>query len=150
MHTPIPILSIFFITFLRPSSASPASYDVVDFGAKPDGVTDSTSAVAGAWDEACASTKPSTIYIPKGRFLLKNSIHFKGPCRNRAITISIAGTLVSPAEYDAAAYWLLFEGVEGVSIRGGTLDARGSALWACKKSGHKNCPRGATVRKSCF
>lgn len=127
---------------LPQSWASQTWYNVVDLGAKGDGETDSTSAVAKAWRQACASTKPSTIYIPHARFFLRN-LHFNGPCNNRAITIAIAGTLVAPPDFSAA-NWLLFESVDGLFIRGGTLDARGGSLWACKKSG-RNCPRGATV-----
>ncbi|KAG6406134.1 hypothetical protein SASPL_133732 [Salvia splendens] len=118
--------------FLPQSWASQTWYNVVDLGAKGDGKTDSTSTVAKAWRQACASTKPSTIYIPHARFFLRN-LHFNGPCNNRAITIAIAGTLLAPPDLSAA-NWLLFD---GVSIRGGSL-------WACKKSGG-NCPRGATV-----
>ncbi|KAL1557195.1 endo-polygalacturonase [Salvia divinorum] len=128
--------------FVPQSWASQTWYNVVDFGAKGDGKTDSTSAVSKAWRQACASTKPSTIYIPHGRFFLRN-LHFSGPCNNRAITVAMAGILVAPPDFSAAT-WLLFEGVDGVSIRGGTLDAQGGSLWACKKSG-RNCPRGATT-----
>ncbi|XP_042005887.1 polygalacturonase-like [Salvia splendens] len=139
MENPIVLI---LLMFLPQTWASQTWYNMVDLGAKGDGETDSTSAVAKAWRQACASTKPSTIYIPHGRFLLRN-LHFSGPCNNRAITIAIAGTLVAPPDFSAA-NWLLFEGVDGVSIRGGTLDARGASLWACKKSG-RNCPRGATT-----
>ncbi|KAH6768257.1 Pectin lyase-like superfamily protein [Perilla frutescens var. frutescens] len=120
--------------------------NIINLGAKSDGKTDSTSAISKAWSKACASAKPSTIYIPQGRFLLQN-LHFRGPCNNTAITLSISGTLVAPSDYHAignAANWLLFEGADGLSIRGGTLDARGPPLWACKKSA-KNCPTGATT-----
>ncbi|GFP87138.1 polygalacturonase [Phtheirospermum japonicum] len=97
-----------------------------------------------AWSAACASTSPSTIYIPKGKFLLRN-LHFQGPCNNKAITIRIDGTLLAPTNYNAVAgNWLLFEDVDGVSVLGGTLDARGAALWACKERGN-NCASGATM-----
>ncbi|KAK4489084.1 hypothetical protein RD792_004878 [Penstemon davidsonii] len=115
-------------------------------GAKPDGKTDSTSSLSKAWSTACDSKNPSTIYVPQGRFLLKN-LHFKGPCNNEAITFRIDGTLVAPVDYNAlgnAGNWLLFERVDGVSIHGGTLDAQGVGLWGCKKSGN-NCPSGATT-----
>ncbi|XP_057777792.1 polygalacturonase-like [Salvia miltiorrhiza] len=142
MQMASPILLIQLV-LLHQSWASPTSYNVVDLGAKGDGKTDSTSAMSKAWNQACASTKPSTIYIPQGTFLLR-TLHFRGPCNNPDIAITIAGTLLAPSAYIAAANWLLFEGVDGVSIRGGTLDAQGGSLWACKKSG-RNCPRGATT-----
>ncbi|VVA39941.1 PREDICTED: polygalacturonase [Prunus dulcis] len=57
-------------------------------------------------------------HVPKGRYLLRNAIVFK----------------------------LSFEGVIGVSIIGGALDAKGTTLWACKLAGSTDCPNGgATV-----
>lgn len=134
--------------FLHQSSAiTTTTYNVLDLGANPDGATDSASALSTAWSAACASTKPSTIHVPQGRFLLK-TVQFRGPCKNNAITVQIDGTLIAPADYNTignAGNWLIFEEVDGVSVRGGTLDGQGAALWECKKS-RKNCPSGATVR----
>ncbi|KAK2993786.1 hypothetical protein RJ640_018076, partial [Escallonia rubra] len=39
--------------------------------------------------------------------------------------------------------WILFKGVNGVTISGGILDRQGTGLWACKASS-KLCPSGAT------
>ncbi|CAN4104510.1 unnamed protein product [Withania somnifera] len=141
----ISLFSIFFITI------SIADYDVmlfnvVKFGAKPDGKTDSSNALLTAWTLACGSSKPATIYLPQGNFLVKQA-HFKGKCKNKAIVFRIDGTLVAPLDYDVIGNdknWILFEGVDGVSILGGSLDGQGSGLWTCKASG-KNCPRGATT-----
>nr|KYP43649.1 Polygalacturonase [Cajanus cajan] len=124
-----------------------ATYNVVNFGAKSDGKTDSTKAFLNAWYKACASTNPASIYVPQGRFLLK-SVTFKGTCANKAITINIDGTLVAPSDYRVTGNtgnWLQFEHVNGVSIHGGVLDGQGTALWSCKNSGKSNCPTGATT-----
>ena len=54
---------------------------------------------------------------------------------------------MAPADYRVlgkASNWLSFEGISGVTIIGGALDAKGSALWACKAA-RTNCPKGATV-----
>ncbi|XP_073128717.1 polygalacturonase-like [Henckelia pumila] len=137
-------LALFFILYHK-SFATPNILNVMDLGAKPDGKTDSTAAFSTAWSSACGATNPSTIYVPTGRFLLKK-LHFSGRCRNKAITIQVDGTLVAPLDYNVignAGNWLLFEGVDGVSIRGGTLDGQGAGLWACKMHGN-NCPSGAT------
>lgn len=151
MESPLSIvflgLTIFSI-FFHQSLGIKDTYNVLELGAKSDEKIDSTFAFSKAWSRACASTKPSTIYVPRGRFLLK-TLEFKGPCNNKAIIITIDGTLVAPSDYNAignAGNWLLFDGVDGVSIRGGTLDGQGAALWACKKS-RRNCPSGATVCK---
>ncbi|XP_061356020.1 polygalacturonase-like [Gastrolobium bilobum] len=129
------------------SMAEAVMYNVVDFGAKPDRETDSTMAFLNAWDKACASSNPALIYVPQGRFLVGNAT-FKGKCSNNAISISIDGTLVAPSNIwliSKARNWLVFEYVDGVSIRGGVLDAQGNTLWDCKNSDESNCPLGATT-----
>ncbi|KAH9765409.1 Pectin lyase-like superfamily protein [Citrus sinensis] len=131
---------------LASSYATTTSYNVLRFGAKGNGVADSTQAFAKAWAAACASTESATINVPKGRYLL-GYVAFNGDCKSSDITFRIDGTLVAPADYcvlGQADNWLSFEGVSGVSIIGGALDAKGSSLWACKASG-TNCPDGATM-----
>ncbi|XP_052290983.1 polygalacturonase-like [Citrus sinensis] len=136
---------------LASSYATTTSYNVLRFGAKGNGVADSTQAFAKAWAAACASTESATINVPKGRYLL-GYVAFNGDCKSSDITFRIDGTLVAPADYcvlGQADNWLSFEGVSGVSIIGGALDAKGSSLWACKASG-TNCPDGATVLHNCL
>ncbi|KAA8532174.1 hypothetical protein F0562_006684 [Nyssa sinensis] len=119
------------------------SINVVNFGAKPDGQSDSTQPFLQAWTAACNSMGPSTIYVPRGSFLIR-PIVFSGPCRN-TIQFQIDGTIVAPFNYRAlgnSGFWILFIKVTRVSIHGGTLDARGAAFWACRMSGN-NCPVGA-------
>ncbi|WVZ06766.1 hypothetical protein V8G54_020112 [Vigna mungo] len=56
------------------SNAAPTpTYNVVKFGAKGDGKSDSTEAFMKAWQSACANPNPATIYVPKGRYLLRNT-----------------------------------------------------------------------------
>ncbi|WCJ25733.1 Pectin lyase-like superfamily protein [Euphorbia peplus] len=122
------------------------NYNVLKYGARPNGVTDSTKAFLDAWSEACASTNSTIIYVPKGRYLV-SPIIFKGPCESPSITFRIDGTLWAPEDYTilgSSSNWLSFEGVSGVSILGGSLDAKGSPLWSCKLSKSANCPSGAT------
>lgn len=121
--------------------------NVINFGAKSDNKTDSSYAFLSAWDLACNSSKSSTIYVPKGIFLVKQA-YFKGKCNNNPIIFRIDGSIVAPFDYNVIGNeknWILFQGVDGVSIVGGNLDGQGSSLWTCKSS-TKNCPRGATVR----
>ena len=123
------------------------NYNVVKFGAKPDGRTDSTKAFLGAWQAACRSAASVTVTVPRGSFLLK-PVEFRGPCRSK-ITFQIYGTIVAPSDYRGlgnSGYWILFVKVNRISINGGTLDARGASFWACRKSG-KSCPAGARVRQ---
>ncbi|KAK7400711.1 hypothetical protein VNO78_11987 [Psophocarpus tetragonolobus] len=145
------LLSLILCCWLCSSMAmimgASATYNVVNFGAKSDGKTDSTKAFLNAWAKACASTNPSSIYVPQGRFLVKSAT-FSGKCNNKGVTFTIDGTLVAPSDYRVtgnAGNWLQFEHVDGVSIHGGVLDGQGTALWGCKNSGKGNCPTGATT-----
>ncbi|KAG5242243.1 polygalacturonase [Salix suchowensis] len=115
------VLSFFYIFQL--SNAASTTYNVMRFGAKPDGKTDATQPFLKAWSAACRSATPPTIYVPK-----------EGPCRSR-ITFQIGGTLVAPADYRALG--------NSRSVIGGTLDARGAGFWACRKY-RQNCPVGAS------
>ncbi|XVF08383.1 hypothetical protein REPUB_Repub06bG0221800 [Reevesia pubescens] len=139
---PVPLLFLFFNSSL---AAVVLKLNVISYGAKADGTTDSTKAFLAAWTSVCASTKPASIYVPKGRFLLRN-VDFRGQCNNNDISIRIDGTLLAPADYRVtgnAKTWLSFQNVDGLSIYGGILDAKGTGLWACKNS-RKGCPSGAT------
>ncbi|XP_044465438.1 polygalacturonase-like [Mangifera indica] len=139
------LASLNLVFFFPSCSASASSFNVVSFGAKADGKSDSTKAFLDAWAQACGSATAATVYVPKGKFLLRNAV-FAGQCKSRKITIRIDGTLVAPSDYNVignSEYWLLFQQVNGVTINGGILDGQGTALWACKNSG-KSCPGGAT------
>ncbi|RYR75326.1 hypothetical protein Ahy_A02g009980 [Arachis hypogaea] len=155
-HNTIPLLVIKALVhyFLFTLKTTIASYDdqtlnVIDFGAKPGGEIDSSRAFLDAWESACNTITPSTIYVPQGRFLI-GKVVFKGSheyCKSNGITMKIDGALVAPSNYDDIGNdgnWLLFDDVNGVSIIGGVLDGQGNGLWACKRFGKRNCPMGAT------
>ncbi|XP_050368891.1 polygalacturonase-like [Argentina anserina] len=140
------IFFCFPFIFINSAMAKAVTFSVITLGAKPDGKTDSTKAFLSAWAKACASVNPPVIYVPEGRFLLRN-VEFDGPCKNSRISFRIAGTIVAPSDYRVignADNWLLFRHVNGVTISGGILDGQGTGLWACKDSG-KSCPSGATA-----
>ncbi|XP_038689471.1 polygalacturonase-like [Tripterygium wilfordii] len=139
-----PLLPFLLVFTSLLASASAAQYNVVSYGARSDGKTDSTKAFIAAWNQACGSKDPTTIYVPKGRFFL-GKVVFKGPCKNSAIVVRMDGTLVAPSDYNVignSGYWVFFQDVKGITVSGGTLDGQGKTLWACKASG-KNCPVGA-------
>uniref|UniRef100_A0A7N0U797 Polygalacturonase n=1 Tax=Kalanchoe fedtschenkoi TaxID=63787 RepID=A0A7N0U797_KALFE len=129
---------------------SHAAYNVVNFGAKPNGRTDSTQAFLKAWASACASTSPSTVYVPKGDFLV-NAISLNGPCKNR-ISFQMDGTLLAPSDYKVLAtsgYWVLFHSVNGLSVVGGSVNGRGAGFWDCRKNS-SSCPSGSGARSVSF
>ena len=139
----VPALLSVFISLVL---ADPTIFNVVSYGAKPDGKTDSAQAFVSAWTKACASMQPATIYVPAGKFALGQVI-FIGPCYNK-VNVMLIGTLVAPSDYRVLgnkAYWVVFQRIDGLTVSGyGILDGQGTSLWACKSS-RKSCPLGATV-----
>ncbi|CAN1288976.1 unnamed protein product [Linum perenne] len=122
----------YFIALASPAVAVPAQYSITTYGAKPDGKTDSTKAILDAWNQACHSSSPSTIYVPTGRFSIKNLV-FRGPCKSKSIMFLIDGTLIAPSDYyviGTIGNWIMFHVVDGVTISGGTLDGQGTGLWS--------------------
>lgn len=142
-----PSIFLFFFLLLHmiSNSHSATLMNILDFGAVRGG--DSSQAFRRAWEKACASSESTIIYVPKGRFMLQ-PIKFHGKCgNNRDIGFHIDGALVAPPDYQIlgeAESWLSFEGVDGVSLSGGVVDANGAALWDCKSSS-SHCPIGAMV-----
>ncbi|KAK8454213.1 hypothetical protein SEVIR_5G415167v4 [Setaria viridis] len=127
-------------------AAGAAMYNVLRYGARPDGAADAAGAFLRAWADACRSTRPATVYVPPGRFLV-SSATFTGPCHGHAaVTFAVAGTLVAPAGAGGrglSGRWITFENMEGLVVSGGTFDGRGRALWACRARGG-NCPTPAS------
>ncbi|GMH28575.1 hypothetical protein Nepgr_030418 [Nepenthes gracilis] len=141
-------LSLLFITIiLYPALRSAAdTYNVVDYGAKADGGTDSGKSFLSAWAAACGTSGPSTINVSSGKYLIGSPVVFSGKdCKSTDITFRIDGTLVASdyRKVGDADYWLKFDSVDGVTISGGILDGQGASLWACKNS-RGGCPTGAT------
>ncbi|XP_016504883.1 polygalacturonase-like [Nicotiana tabacum] len=142
-----PFVIIIILFFFNLSIAADSMYNVLNYGAKSDGKSDSSKAFLSAWTAACTSTSPATIFVPKGSYLLGNAYFYGQTCKSNAITIRIDGTLIAPSDYNVigkSGSWIKFERVTGVSIIGGTLNGQGARLWACKNSG-KGCPKGATT-----
>ncbi|GAY67262.1 hypothetical protein CUMW_255170 [Citrus unshiu] len=115
MSLPIKFLPFLLILFFSSSLAIPLSYNVLSFGARPDGQTDSVKSFVAAWAQACGSAEAATIYVPPGRYLLSNVV-FQGQCKNNDITIRIDGTLwlqLIIMLSEMRENWILFEHVSG-------------------------------------
>ncbi|KAL5703779.1 endo-polygalacturonase [Ranunculus cassubicifolius] len=142
MEKPQITLIISLLPVFMLSASAVYTINVAHFGAKSDGKTDSTQAFLKSWISACSSKRPVLIYVPHGRYLLRQ-VHFSGPCRNNEIHFTIRGTLIAPSyQVLNTANWILFSKVNGVSIVGGRLDARGTSFWDCRAT-RKRCPNGA-------
>ncbi|XP_019103927.2 polygalacturonase [Beta vulgaris subsp. vulgaris] len=124
------IISLLLLVLAKPIIA----YNVVRFGARPDGRTDSTQAFQKAWASACRSVKPAIVDVPYGRFVVR-PVFFSGPCR-ATVTFRMKGTIIGPSDYRVLArssVWLMFYNINGLIIHGGTLDARGHSFWSCRR-----------------
>ena len=141
-----PLLLPVLLLFNKIVPSASKVYNIAELGAKSDLRTDSAKPLLTAWTAACNSGEPSTVVVPEGRFLVSHAT-FTGPCKSQKITVEINGELIAPTGYASTAKkgdWMTFNSVNGVSIRGGTINGRGMNLWSCKAKGH-HCPAGATV-----
>ncbi|CAL1404757.1 unnamed protein product [Linum trigynum] len=118
------------------------THNVLHYGAKADGVSDSTPAFSQAWEEACKSWRPASVYVPRGTYMLK-PIVFYGPCQSKML-FHVEGKVVGPKhywEFGKSGFWILFYKLEKLTILGGTYDAQGSDYWACQRS-QSQCSQG--------
>ncbi|KAK4413921.1 putative polygalacturonase [Sesamum alatum] len=114
-------------------------FNIDDFGAKGDGITDDTKILQDVWKVACSSSSPAKIIIPAGNSYLVKPIDFPGPCQSN-VTLRVSGILVAPQDPEVwdglnVHKWLYFHGVKQLTIEGGgMIDGRGHKWWArsCK------------------
>ncbi|KAI3936892.1 hypothetical protein MKW92_015226 [Papaver armeniacum] len=125
--------TLYFITI--PFLVSMANADkvivnnVADFGAKADGKTDSSKAFLKAWDASCTSSKASTIYVPKKKYLI-------GPNFDGIVAPDFK-QMKSSVEN-----WLKFDRVRGCqSLVEFLMDEAQAIFW---QASQKSCPRGPT------
>ncbi|XP_057417528.1 exopolygalacturonase-like [Lotus japonicus] len=123
-------------------------YNVMSFGAKPDGVFDSTQAFMTAWQTVCHSPAPGRILVPAGRFLV-SSMFFQGPCLSpHPVTLQVEGTVLASADLSEFENgdWLMFQHINGLKIfGGGTFDGQGQSSWQitenCEANNDDSCIR---------
>ncbi|CAN1197237.1 unnamed protein product [Linum perenne] len=125
------LLFILFISPIPPSAGGSkvayVAYNVVKYGAKHDGASDSTATFSLTWEEACKSTRPAAVHVPRGTYLLK-PIVFYGPCKSKMM-FHVEGKIVGPShywEFGKSGFWVLFYKLDKLTIHGGTYDAKGS------------------------
>ncbi|KAJ6821491.1 polygalacturonase-like [Iris pallida] len=150
-----PLLLLLFFHHSLSCHGSPAKrvFNVDDYGAKADGVTDDKPAFLGAWHEACSSPVPSVLEVPENKhYLLAPPFNFSGPCQSR-VTVLIKGTLEAPPNVSYwdnlnRRQWILFYRVHSLAVRGGgMIDGKGQDWWrnSCKKNHSLPCLKGPTA-----
>ncbi|KAE8645716.1 exopolygalacturonase-like [Cucumis sativus] len=115
-----------FFLLLASTIEAQSLFDVTRYGAKPN--TDITQALANAWKEACMSTTPSKLLIPKGVYQLSQS-YLKGPCKSVPIQVQVDGTLKAPLHPNGDGL-VLFAYIDQLMLSGtGVFDGQGKAGW---------------------
>ncbi|KAM7251660.1 hypothetical protein ACFE04_023543 [Oxalis oulophora] len=114
-------------------TAYSSTFNVLDFGAKGDGIADDTKAFQAAWTAAC-KVAGSMIIVPAKSEFLVGPISFSGPYCQPNIVFQLDGTIIAPTDPRAwgngLLQWLEFTKLAGLTVQGnGTIDGRGSPWW---------------------
>ncbi|CAI9275100.1 unnamed protein product [Lactuca saligna] len=130
------LLTASFIRF--PNAANSQSggsiFNVLNYGAKGDGLSDDKKAFEAAWADACKATT-STMVVPSGYRFLVGPTSFSGSNCQRNISFQVDGTILAPTSSNAwgssgLEQWIEFTQLLGFTIKGkGTFDGRGSVWW---------------------
>ncbi|KAF7154748.1 hypothetical protein RHSIM_Rhsim01G0071300 [Rhododendron simsii] len=111
-------------------------FNVLDYGAVGNSITDDSQAFLKAWNAACSTpTGTPKVAIPPNKSFLLNPALFRGPCRAKNIDFEISGTILAPKSPTVwnwldASQWLAFSSVAGLNVYGtGAIDGRGNGWW---------------------
>nr|GMD38331.1 exopolygalacturonase-like [Ipomoea batatas] len=125
------LLAIFFTVGNGAKPLPARFFNVLDYGAVPDGRTDNVQAFLRAWDDACQFNGRSRVWIPSGVYKL-GSVEFSGPCKAYQLAFLIKGTLKSPTERSEfnTDTWIAFNYMNNLVVKGGGyLDGQGHRAW---------------------
>ncbi|XP_022944796.1 polygalacturonase At1g48100-like [Cucurbita moschata] len=108
-------------------------FNVLNFGARGDGVTDDTKAFQDTWKASC-KVAASTFIVPSNYVFLLSPISFSGPYCQPDIIFQLDGTIIAPTDFKVwgkgLLQWLQFTKLVGLTIQGhGVIDGRGSVWW---------------------
>ncbi|GLT32583.1 hypothetical protein SLA2020_072400 [Shorea laevis] len=133
------------------AKANVKRFNVLDFGARADGNTDSSRSFIKAFRAACDYNGNAVLVIPQGNFLT-GPVTFSGPCINPSpLTVKVTGIIKAQPDVSWFAGgadesdWFTFQNIHGLIITGaGTFDGQGKDAWKyndCKTN--PNCVRMA-------
>ncbi|BFI30286.1 polygalacturonase [Marchantia polymorpha subsp. ruderalis] len=133
------------------TSSNMTEFNVLEYGALGDGVTNDTQAFADAWKAACA-VDYAYVHAPVGYSFLVYPTTFKGPCLLN-MTFKVDGTVLAPPETSVwngtsvKDHWLEFSKVSMIIQGTGTIDGQGQNWWAesCKTNSSNACKDGPTA-----
>ncbi|KAK7258798.1 hypothetical protein RIF29_24385 [Crotalaria pallida] len=111
-------------------------FNVMDYGAIGDGLTDDSEAFLKAWGEACSTSDGNgTLEVPPEKTFLLKPINFTGPCQCSSVHFKLEGNIVAPNSTDAweglsRLKWIQFMNIDGLVFNGGgQIDGQGSVWW---------------------
>ncbi|KAI3506542.1 hypothetical protein L1887_21101 [Cichorium endivia] len=143
-----------------PSPSSPYSsldgiFDVREFGAVGDGMSDDTNAFKDAWDSAC-QTDSAVLLVPHGHSFMIQSNIFTGPCQSGLI-FQVDGTLMPPdgpeswPKNNSRRQWLVFYRIDEMTFQGtGLIDGRGERWWNLPCKPHKVGDDCVSIGSGCY
>ncbi|KAH1096541.1 hypothetical protein J1N35_013462 [Gossypium stocksii] len=126
------------------------AFNVLDYGAKPGGKTDSSINFRRTFEAACNFHGDAMMVIPEGEFLM-GPVLFSGPCSNPSLLIIQVNGIVK-AQPNMAYYrgggdddtdWITFQAIDGLIVSGrGIFHGQGSQVWGFNDCARKsNCVR---------
>ncbi|WOG83889.1 hypothetical protein DCAR_0103067 [Daucus carota subsp. sativus] len=134
-------------------NVNPGVFDVRNFGAVGDGMTDDTEAFKAAWDAAC-QFESGVLLVPKSYSFMIQSTIFTGPCKG-GLVFKVDGTVMPPdgpelwPSKNSKHQWLVFYRLDEMSLQGGgEINGRGEKWWNLPCKPHRG-PNGSTLPGPC-
>lgn len=124
------------------------AFNVLDYGAKADGKTDSSINFIRTFKMACNFNGDAMMVIPDGEFLI-GPVMFSGPCFNPSpLIIQFNGNIKAQADLTrfggaGGSDWINFQAIDGLILSGhGTLHGQGALAWKNNNcAGRSSCDR---------
>ncbi|RZC64759.1 hypothetical protein C5167_008457 [Papaver somniferum] len=116
----------------NPGGPPPTVFNVLKYGAVPNGHDDCAEAFVQAWQAACHHPGGNArLLVPAGHYKLLPVV-FQGPCTTSPIVVQVQGIVTGSdqvSDYEEN-QWILFENINGLVLTGGgTFDGSGDKTW---------------------